>query len=50
MIARLTALLLVSALCAVGLLWLHTQVMPYHGWASRGDGWTLTATGWTTLL
>jgi hypothetical protein len=49
-IVRLTALLLAAALCAVGLLWLHTQVMPYHGWAARGADWTITATGWATLL
>lgn len=47
---RLTALLVVVAACAVGFLWLHTQIMPYHGWATRGDGWTLTATSWSTLL
>lgn len=47
---RLTALLLAIALCAVGLLWLHTQVMPHQAWAVHGEHWELTAVGWQTLL
>lgn len=50
MTVRLTALLLAVALCAVGFLWLHTQVMPHQAWASYGNGWKLAAIGWKTLL
>ena len=47
---RLTALLLALALCTVGLLWLHTQVMPHQAWAIQGEHWEISAVGWHTLL
>jgi uncharacterized iron-regulated membrane protein len=47
---RITVLLLALALCAVGLLWLHTQVMPHQAWAVQGEHWEIAAVGWHTLL
>jgi Tfp pilus assembly protein PilV len=46
---RLIAFLLVVAIGTLGLVWLHTQVMPYQAWASYEERWRVIAIGWATL-